>query len=162
MDPDTGEKKTMGDQELTFIKDKIEDFNKQMLRSLYVCYRDIKENDFLNAENSEMDQSELVFIAVMGIRDSLRNRVKEAVTKCKEASVTVIMVTGDNIVTATAIAKDCHILGDKVNLEEMKPEDIEEAPELINDPQKREEHIADSSKGDYRKYILLSYRRINM
>ncbi len=116
----------MGDQELTFIKDKIEEFNKQMLRSLYVCYRDIKENDFLNAENSEMDQSELVFIAVMGIRDSLRNGVKEAVTKCKEASVTVIMVTGDNIVTATAIAKDCHILGDEVNLEKMKPEDIEE------------------------------------
>ena len=112
-----------------------------MLRSLYVCYRDIKENDFLNAENSEMDQSELVFIAVMGIRDSLRNGVKEAVTKCKEASVTVIMVTGDNIVTATAIAKDCHILGDEVNLEKMKPEDIEEEPELINDPQKREEHI---------------------
>ena len=141
MDPDTGEKKTMGDQELTFIKDKIEEFNKQMLRSLYVCYRDIKENDFLNAENSEMDQSELVFIAVMGIRDSLRNGVKEAVTKCKEASVTVIMVTGDNIVTATAIAKDCHILGDEINLEKMKPEDIEEEPELINDPQKREEHI---------------------
>ena len=88
-----------------------------------------------------MDQSELVFIAVMGIRDSLRNGVKEAVTKCKEASVTVIMVTRDNIVTATAIAKDCHILGDEVNLEKMKPEDIEEEPELINDPQKREEHI---------------------
>ena len=51
------------------------------------------------------------------------------------------MVTGDNIVTATTIAKDCHILGDEVNLEKMKPEDIEEEPELINDPQKREEHI---------------------
>ena len=37
MDPDTGEKKTMGDQELTFIKNKIEEFNKQMLRSfMYV------------------------------------------------------------------------------------------------------------------------------
>ena len=78
----------------------------------------------------------------MGIRDSLRNGVKEAVMKCKEASVTVVMVTGDNIVTATAIAKDCHILGDDVNLENMKPTDIEEQPELTNDPNKREEHLA--------------------
>ena len=141
LDPNTGEKKKLGDQELNFIKDKIEDFNKQMLRSLYVCYRDIKENDFSNAENSDMDQNELVFVAVMGIRDSLRNGVKEAVLKCHEASVTVIMVTGDNIVTATAIAKDCHILGEDVNLENMKPEDIEEEPELTNDPTKKDEHI---------------------
>ena len=141
IDPETGEKKQMGDQELTFVKDKIEEFNKQMLRSLYVCYKDISQQDFDNIENTEVDQSELVFLGVMGIRDSLRNGVKEAVMKCKEASVTVIMVTGDNIVTATAIAKDCHILGDDVNLENMKPEDIEEQPELTNDPNKRDQHI---------------------
>ena len=142
IDPETGEKKQMGDQELTFVKDKIEDFNKQMLRSLYVCYKDISQQDFENTENTEVDQTDLVFLGVMGIRDSLRNGVKEAVMKCKEASVTVVMVTGDNIVTATAIAKDCHILGDDVNLENMKPTDIEEQPELTNDPNKREEHLA--------------------
>ena len=141
LDPDTGEKKKLGDQELTFIKDKIEDFNKQMLRSLYVCYKDISANEFNNIDNPDVDQQDLVFVAVMGIRDSLRNGVKEAVIKCKQASVTVIMVTGDNIVTATAIAKDCNILGDEVNLENMTAEDIEEEPELTNDPNKKEEHL---------------------
>ena len=146
LDPNTGEKKKLGDQELNFIKDKIEDFNKQMLRSLYVCYKDISEEDYNNSEQVNqnglaIDQEDLVFLAVVGIRDSLRNGVKEAVLQCKSASVNVIMVTGDNIITATAIAKDCNILGEEVNLQNMKPEDIEEDPDLTNNPAKREEHI---------------------
>ena len=83
-----------------------------------------------------------IFIACVGIRDSLRNGVKEAVTKCHSAGVNVIMVTGDNIVTASAIAKDCGILGPEVNLENLLPGDIEQEPELTDNPQKRESHIA--------------------
>jgi Ca2+ transporting ATPase len=51
------------------------------------------------------------------------------------------MVTGDNIVTATAIAKDCGILGDDVNLKNLGKKDIETEPELINNPSKKEEYI---------------------
>lgn len=82
-----------------------------MLRSLYVCYKDIRQEEFENAEKfrnpqgGELDQSDLIFIACVGIRDSLRNGVKEAVAKCHSAGVNVIMVTGDNILTASAIAK---------------------------------------------------------
>ena len=53
----------------------------------------------------------------MGIRDSLRNGVKETVVKCHSTRVNVIMITDDNIITATAIEKDCGILGKKVNLD---------------------------------------------
>ena len=82
-----------------------------MLRSLYVCYKDISAEEFknpeqLNEDGKGIDQCDLVFVAVVGIRDSLRNGVKEAVLRCHTASVNVIMVTGDNIITATAIAKD--------------------------------------------------------
>ena len=147
LDPDNGEKKQIGDQQLNLIKDTIENFNKQMLRSLYICYKDMTKEEFKNAETyknskgQELDQFDLVFVAVVGIRDSLRNGVKEAVLKCQKARVTVIMVTGDNIVTATAIAKDCHILGEDVNLENMTSQDIEEDPDLTNDPSKKESHI---------------------
>ena len=51
------------------------------------------------------------------------------------------MVTGDNIVTATAIAKDCNILGNDINLDNIKPNEIEEDPDMTNIPEKREEHI---------------------
>ena len=143
LDPDTGEKKRLVDQQLTLIKDSIDKFNKQMLRSLYICYKDITKEEYDDAENPEndSDQNELIFIAVVGIRDSLRNGVKEAVLKCQKARVNVIMVTGDNIVTATAIAKDCNILGDDVNLDNITCNDVEEDPDFINIPDKRDEHI---------------------
>ena len=148
LDPETGNVKPLGDTERTFISDSIQEFNRQMLRSLYVCYKDIKQEEFENAEKfrnpqgGELDQSDLIFIACVGIRDSLRNGVKEAVAKCHSAGVNVIMVTGDNIVTASAIAKDCGILGPEVNLENLLPGDIEQEPELTDNLQKRESHIA--------------------
>ena len=80
-------------------------------------------------------------MAVFGIKDSLRDGVKEAVKKCHEASVNVIMVTGDNIVTATAIGKECGILGDEVNIKNLGCKDIEPDPEQINDPTKKDLYI---------------------
>ena len=147
LDPETGEVKPLGDTEKSFIYDSIQEFNRQMLRSLYVCYKDIKQDEFTNAETfknpegKDIDQYELIFIACVGIRDSLRNGVKEAVAKCHSAGVNVIMVTGDNIVTASAIAKDCGILGPEVHLENNLLTDIEQDPEFTDDLQKREAHI---------------------
>ena len=149
LDPKTAEIKPIGDQERNFISDKIIKFNKQMLRSLYICYKDISEEEYENCqtyhnpEGLSLDQYGCIFIACVGIRDSLRNGVKEAVTKCHSAGVNVIMVTGDNIITATAIAKDCNILGNEINLENLGPQDIEEEPELTEDPMRYERHIKD-------------------
>ena len=146
MDPDTGEKKTMDDSISTQIQQSIEEFNKDKLRSLYIAYKDITENQYETCEKPDsngklIDQDDLVFLAVFGIKDSLRDGVKEAVRKCHEASVNVVMVTGDNIVTATAIAKDCGILGDDVNLKNLGAQDIEPDPETMNDPAKKEDYI---------------------
>ena len=146
MDPDTGEKKTLDDSISTQIKQSIEEFNKDKLRSLYIAYKDITQQEYDDCEKEDndgklIDQYNLVFLAVFGIKDSLRDGVKEAVRKCHEASVNVIMVTGDNIVTATAIAKDCGILGDDINLKNLGPKDIEPDPELINDSTKRDNYI---------------------
>ena len=146
LDPDTGEKKTLDDGISTSIKTSIEEFNKDKLRSLYIAYKDITEQEYEECEKSDItgkliDQDELVFLCVFGIKDSLRDGVKEAVKKCYEASVNVIMVTGDNIVTATAIAKDCGILGDDVNLKNLGPKDIEPEPELMNDMLKKDNYV---------------------
>ena len=147
LDPETGNIEEIKQEQLNLIKNTIENFNKNMLRSLYICYKDISQEEYENAEtyqNKEgkyIDQYDLIFIACFGIRDSLRNGVKEAVLKCQKARVRVIMVTGDNIVTATAIAKDCHILGEDVNLNNITALDVEEDSDLTNDPNKRDEHI---------------------
>ena len=146
LDPNTGEKKSLDDGVSMQIKQSIEEFNKDKLRSLYIAYKDITKEEYDNPEkigrNEKLvDQYDLIFLAVFGIKDSLRDGVKEAVRKCHEASVNVIMVTGDNIVTATAIAKDCGILGNDVDLKNLGPNDIEEDPELMNNSSKKEEYI---------------------
>ena len=146
LDPNTGKIKPLDDSVSMQIKQSIEEFNKDKLRSLYIAYKDITEDEYENCEkpgkNKKLiDEYDLIFLAVFGIKDSLRDGVKEAVKKCHEASVNVIMVTGDNIVTATAIAKDCGILGDDVNLKNLGKNDIETDPELINNPSKKEEYI---------------------
>ena len=142
LDPDTGNIKSLDNGIITRIKEKIEEFNKNKLRSLYIAYKDINENEYANCEktNSEnklIDQYDLIFLAVFGIKDSLRDGVKEAVRKCKDASVNVIMVTGDNIITATAIAKECGILGNDIDLKNLQKNQIEENPEIMNDQLKK-------------------------
>ena len=146
LDPDSSDKKGMDDSISMKIKESIEEFNKDKLRSLYIAYKDITKEEYENCEkpqknNKLIDEYDLIFLAVFGIKDSLRDGVKEAVRKCHEASVNVVMVTGDNIVTATAIAKDCGILGEDVDLKNLGPNDIEEDPEAMNDPSKKDEYI---------------------
>jgi P-type E1-E2 ATPase len=49
-------------------------------------------------------------LAIVGIKDPLRDEIPVAVELCHNAGVTVRMVTGDNIQTAIAIAKEAGIL----------------------------------------------------
>ncbi|KND00565.1 calcium-translocating P-type ATPase, PMCA-type [Spizellomyces punctatus DAOM BR117] len=59
--------------------------------------------------DQEADMSDLVLIGFVGIEDPLREGVLDAVKKCRKAGVIVRMVTGDNLVTAQAIARKCGI-----------------------------------------------------
>jgi len=61
-------------------------------------------------ETSPPDNANLVLDCIVGIQDPLRSDVKEAVKTAQNAGVVVRMVTGDNIRTARAIAKECGIL----------------------------------------------------
>ena len=146
LEPDTGNIKPLDNGTIARIKASIEEFNKNKLRSLYIAYKDISENEYINCEkvnsdNKLIDQYDLIFLAVFGIKDSLRDGVKEAVQKCKDAAVNVIMVTGDNIITATAIAKECGILGDDIDLKDLNKNQIEENPEKMNDINKKDEYM---------------------
>eukprot|EP01041_Mallomonas_annulata_P003293 gene3293-6525_t len=77
------------------------------LRALALTHRDIsvKEMD----GTSEEIENKMILDAVFGIKDPLRPDVPEAVRICQEAGIFVRMVTGDNIETAKAIAKECGI-----------------------------------------------------
>ena len=146
LDPENGTIQPMDQKSVERIRESIKEFNKNKLRSLYIAYKDITKEEYdncekINDEGKLIDQYGMVFLAVFGIRDSLRDGVVEAVKKCHEASVNVIMVTGDNIVTATAIAKECGILGNEVDLKNLGPDKIEPDPEIMNDNSRKDEYI---------------------
>ncbi|KAF2703216.1 calcium-translocating P-type ATPase [Pleomassaria siparia CBS 279.74] len=89
------------------------------LRTIGLVYRDFESWPPRDARRNEDDPSQaiftdvfqnMVFLAVVGIQDPLRPSVRDAVKDCQHAGVYVRMVTGDNVMTAKAIAEDCGIL----------------------------------------------------
>ena len=94
------------------IKSKINTENLKLandaLRVLAVAYKDI---DILptKIDTNSLEQ-ELNFVGLIGMIDPPREGVKEAVTTCKKAGIKTVMITGDHIKTATAIARNLGIL----------------------------------------------------
>jgi Ca2+-transporting ATPase len=63
----------------------------------------------LHDRRDTLDQN-LIFDGFVAIRDPIRDDVGEAVQKCREAGIEVKMITGDNVVTARAIAVDIGLI----------------------------------------------------
>ena len=134
------------DEKKDFINNQIDKMSKKKMRTLFIGYKDITEEEYNRGFNPDendflIDQKNIIFISLFCLRDSLRPNVAESVIKCHQAHVNVIMVTGDNIMTATAIGKECHIIPDFVDLEKLTKHDVEENPNEINIKEKREKHI---------------------
>ena len=77
------------------------------LRVIAVAYLDLETLPNKIDNNIE---NNLVFVGLIGMIDPPRKGVKEAVNTCKTAGIKTVMITGDHIATATAIAKDLGIL----------------------------------------------------
>jgi len=61
-------------------------------------------------EGESLDEENLIFVGLTGMIDPPRAEVKDAVAKCRAAGIHVIMITGDHIDTACAIARELDIL----------------------------------------------------
>ena len=82
------------------------------LRTICVAFREV-DSKFMSkfdAEEDEIPSDGLVCLTITGIKDPCRPGVPEAVKKCQNAGIVVRMITGDNITTAKAIARECNIL----------------------------------------------------
>ena len=79
------------------------------LRVIAIAYKDVK---VLPAKiESCFIENGLNFVGLIGMIDPPREGVKEAVNICKKAGIKTVMITGDHITTAKAIAKELNILG---------------------------------------------------
>lgn len=111
-------------------KESIYEQNNQMaekaLRVIAVAYKDVEKLP----ETQDMEQ-DLTFCGLIGMIDPPREGVKEAVRTCRRAGIKTVMITGDHLQTAKAIAKELGIFkrGDLAiegeNLERMNQHELE-------------------------------------
>ena len=86
------------------------DMTANALRVLAVAYKNIPQSSC--REGARVLENDLIFIGMIGMIDPPRVEVKEAVRLCKQAGIKPVMITGDHILTAVAIAKELGILND--------------------------------------------------
>jgi len=77
------------------------------LRVLAIAYRELPEG-WTEAQLAEAEGA-LTFVGLVGMMDPPRAEVKEAIRKCKEAGIRVVMITGDQRQTAEAIAGELEL-----------------------------------------------------
>lgn len=104
------------------------------LRTIALTYRDIKTDQFESISDDEPPLEDLTLIGIVGIMDPLRPGVVESVAKFREAGVFVRMITGDNLNTAKAIARNAGILtkgGEALTGPELRAMSVEEQRKVI-------------------------------
>ncbi|GAB4849063.1 Calcium-transporting ATPase 2, plasma membrane-type [Ancistrocladus abbreviatus] len=113
------------------LKFTIDQFASEALRTLCLAYMEL-ENGF--SPDNPIPATGYTCIGIVGIKDPVRPGVKESVASCRSAGITVRMVTGDNINTAKAIARECGILTDDgiaIEGPDFREKKLEELDELI-------------------------------
>lgn len=81
----------------------------QALRVIAIAYKDVATLP-LKLESEQVENG-LQFVGLIGMIDPPREGVKEAVKTCKKAGIKTVMITGDHLETAKAIARELSILG---------------------------------------------------
>ena len=82
--------------------------SEKALRVLAIAYKEI--DTVPESPSSEELENDLTFMGLVGMIDPPRPEAKNAVAVCRKAGIKPIMITGDHIVTASAIAKELGIL----------------------------------------------------
>lgn len=107
------------------------EFSEMGLRVLAVCERDVP-----TTEISVEDEKDYILLGLIAMQDPPREESAEAVAKCKMAGIMPIMITGDHLVTASAIARKIGILDDNrraVEGSEIENLSDEELDEFVTD-----------------------------
>ena len=108
----------MTEEIIRSLEDVIDDYASRSLRTIGFLYKDYDQWPPKGAPTQEDDHklaifdkifNDMVFLGIVGIQDPLRIGVADAVRSCQNAGVYVRMVTGDNLLTAKAIAEECGI-----------------------------------------------------
>src|SRR5690625_5578576 len=77
------------------------------LRTIAICIKPLTKEHSVDSTFLEKD---LTFIGLYGLVDPPRKEVKSAIMECREAGIKTVMITGDHVKTARAIANQIDLL----------------------------------------------------
>lgn len=116
------------------IQDEVTSFGNNALRTIAVAFKPIQNEERLL--HSVQAESRLTFVGLQGMIDPPREEVKQAVEECKTAGIKTIMITGDHVTTATAIARNLGILpkdGQVMEGSKLSTYSVEELENIVED-----------------------------
>ena len=89
------------------MSDDVSSMGNNGMRVLALAYREIGKKDKYTSKNTEQS---LVLVGVVSMQDPPRPEVPKAIALCKSAGIRVVMLTGDSLATACAIASQVGLL----------------------------------------------------
>lgn len=99
-------------EDLTAARLQIEGYQKKACRVIAFSHKVLEENTDYDNARPEIE-SDMLYDGFVAISDPLRGEVAEAVASCRSAGIDLKMLTGDNIITARAIAEELEMLDEK-------------------------------------------------
>lgn len=99
-----GKVREIKDKDIKKILKQNEEFSKQAYRVLGFAYRETDKPKSMDLED------DLIFVGMVAMIDPPRVEAKDAIAKCHRAGIRVMMITGDHITTAKAIAEELNII----------------------------------------------------
>ena len=116
----------LGGKERTFIKgapdviiseckyiligNKLYRFDKERKADVISIHKNMAESALRVLAAAESTESGTVFLGLFGMQDAPREEAVKSVRECKKAGIRVVMITGDHLLTASAIARQAGIL----------------------------------------------------
>merc|ERR1712232_1316633 len=124
----------------------VDEYSEQALRVLAIAVRpmselpyDARDDELSSDQKFALCRQNLTLVGLVASIDPAREGVMESVLTAREAGIRVVMITGDYLKTATAIAKNVNILAKEddaevcaVDCQRLRPGDVYLAPEAID------------------------------
>ncbi|WP_404331456.1 calcium-translocating P-type ATPase, SERCA-type [Mesobacillus maritimus] len=114
----------------------IDGLAEKALRTIAIAFKPLPANTVVLSEKEA--ERDLTFIGLQGMIDPPRPEVRNAVKECRDAGIKTVMITGDHLITAKAIATELGILTkgsrvmDGATLSSLSVEELEEVVEEVS------------------------------
>lgn len=105
-----------------------ENMAEETLRVMGFAYKELTGRE----KKAEEIESGMIFAGMQAMKDPPRPEVKSALAECQSAGIRVVMITGDHLATAKAIAEELGITGEAISGEELRRRDLNKLIDSVN------------------------------